>query len=138
MGDASNSTAAGAAPAAAKYSLRGWVVAHWQGELSLGDAFWTNGVILNLVIAAVDWGLDRLSGDYPTWPWIVVIAPFATFVLIVPIWQVVGIWRSARHFRGRQLHDGRHVGRWLWAVVACVLSFCWFLKTVAVAVDALR
>jgi len=91
-----------------------------------------------LVIAAVDWGLDRLSGDYPTWPWIVVIAPFATFVLIVPIWQVVGIWRSARHFRGRQLHDGRHVGRWLWAVVACVLSFCWFLKTVAVAVDALN
>jgi hypothetical protein len=143
MGDASNSTAAGdgVAPAAAEEPQRSWIVQHWRGELPLSDAFWFNGVVLNLVFDFLFWGWDNLAGDEPALPWAVAGLALLAFAVAVTPWQVVGVWRSVRRFPGRELPDGRHVGRWLWAITACVVSATWAvvaLAVVAAVFDALR
>lgn len=145
MGDASNSTAAGAAPAegggaapaTAEEPQRSWIGRHWRGELPLSDAFWFNGVVLNLVLEFLFWGLDRLAGDESLPGNVAGVALLAFGVAVAP-WQVVGVWRAARRFPGRCLADGRHVGRRLWSVAARVITVLWVLEVLAAIAEVFR
>lgn len=108
-----------------RYTWRAWIVAHWRGELSLGDAFWTNGVVLTLVFGFILWGLNHLPVDDSVWPRGPINVALLVFFFAMTFWQVVGVWRSARHFPGRRLHDGRYVGGWLWPNAARLMVLRW-------------
>lgn len=74
---------------------------HWRGELPLAVAWWVNGVALTAALLAL--GLN--GGRLGIGPLLATRAGFAAYLaaglvlfLLVPAWQVVGIFRAAdRH-----------------------------------------
>jgi hypothetical protein len=65
--------------------LKGYLVAHWQGGLSLARSFWLNGVVGYVVLVALVVGLRSYLPVYPS------MLAFVVFV----VWACVGITRSA-------------------------------------------
>lgn len=95
--------------------MRSYVGRHWRGEASLGRSFWLSFVLLELAVGA---GLHFLQPAEDgslladlAWMWLPM--PFLTALFV---WQVVGVWRSAR-----RTIEQRH--RWLWPRLAqgCVI-----------------
>ena len=93
--------------------LESYAGRHWRGELSLGQSFWVNLILLHAVLvlpawAAVQvWGESHASTLYP------VLKMYSFLLVAVRIWQVVGVWRAA----------GAHAdksGSSAWCVVARV------------------
>lgn len=68
---------------------------HWRGELSLPQSFWVNGLIIGFGWMVAFQPLVDLFIIAAWWFFIAWIADAATIV-----WQFVGIWRSARNYRG--------------------------------------
>lgn len=124
----------GTIPAVGEQPRGRWIGRHWRGELPLFDAFWINGVLVNIAFSILGWGENRLMGDDPHWLWVFIAVPMAVLMVPLTVWQVVGVWRSASHFPGRRLLDGRHVGRRLWSVTARVVALIWFVEMLAVVV----
>jgi hypothetical protein len=62
-----------------------YLVAHWQGELSLATSFWLNGVLAYAVLLAIVLGLRSYLPIYPA------LAVFLAF----SGWACVGVTRSA-------------------------------------------
>jgi hypothetical protein len=88
-----------------------FLVSHWQGDLSLGVAFWVMGALLTVVFL----GVLVVAGQFAE-------SNFANGALILTLfafsyplftWQVVGIWRSATKHRYRM-----HSGHTFWAGAA--------------------
>ncbi|MCC7258349.1 MAG: hypothetical protein IT486_08250 [Gammaproteobacteria bacterium] len=79
----------------------GYLMRHWRGELSLAVAWWINGVALTLGLLALSFNAQHL-GIAPllttrTGFAVYCMAGLALF-LLVPAWQVIGIFRTAdRH-----------------------------------------
>jgi hypothetical protein len=89
------------------------IAAHWRGELSLGLASWAIGVLLTLAIWLL---LEVVAKSFP----VEALGPIAIGLYLVgaipllfclPIWQSVGIWRSANNHTNRG-------GRSLWSTLA--------------------
>src|SRR5262245_8191534 len=77
-----------------------YLVRHWRGDLPLHVSYWINGVLTNVVAMAVLivpiilTHIDINYGGALGWG-----AFWATLILL-NLWQVVGIWRSAaRHIK---------------------------------------
>jgi hypothetical protein len=74
---------------------------HWRGELSLGVSWWVNGVLLTALTVALDLyggalGLDQQTDTRLGFSIYIAIGVF--LLLLVPAWQVIGIFRAAdRH-----------------------------------------
>jgi len=77
---------------------------HWRGDLPLAASWWLNCVGLT----ALSWWSARLAAA-AGWPlhletrigYAGYLTVFAAIALVIPCWQVVGLWRSAdRHVRG--------------------------------------
>lgn len=78
-----------------------YLIRHWRGELPLWVAWWLNGVGLtalslalegNLGALGLDRGLDSRAGVT------LFVAAGVVLLLLVPAWQVIGIFRAAdRH-----------------------------------------
>lgn len=90
--------------------MRGYVGRHWRGEASLGRSFWLGYVLLGLAAGA---GLRFLQPAEDSsvladlgWMWLPM-----PFLIALSVWQVVGVWRSAR----RTIQQRR---RWLWPRLA--------------------
>jgi hypothetical protein len=74
---------------------------HWRGELSLGVAWWVNGVGVTALTAVLELYGVALATD----SWVNTRGGFTVFIaagvillLLVPAWQVIGIFRAAdRH-----------------------------------------
>lgn len=99
-----------AAPAPAR--RHNYLLRHWRGELSLGVSFWVNGWLGDIPVVLLALG-TALAARIPGWLDAAMIGGAASWAIavLVSIWQLVGIWRSA----------GRHVGRGgrrLWARLA--------------------
>lgn len=94
-------------------SIRNLIKEHWQGELTLGFAYWVIGVgvtlLLSLLIFLVDKLLTILSINANFLGGVLIL--LCGFVLLITIWQLVGIWRSARYHTSRG-------GRVMWATAA--------------------
>ncbi len=90
--------------------MRSYLRRHWRGELSLGRSFWLNYVLLGVLLAvpAALIGIDEERGVLVDLLWIWLPLPIEAAVLV---WQVVGVWRSAR----RTVRERR---RWLWPRLA--------------------
>jgi hypothetical protein len=68
---------------------------HWRGEYSLPRSFWLHGVLLDSLLIAVSCLLWEGTGLYPDW----------LVFIVVGIWQIGGVWRSANR-RGGFLGKG--------------------------------
>jgi S1-C subfamily serine protease len=86
---------------------------HWRGELTLGAAYWGNGVLLAVVIGLVTGLFAKLVavGTNSVALGVFLAILFWTFFIPLFIWQVVGIWRSANRHTSRG-------GTWLAAALA--------------------
>jgi hypothetical protein len=89
-----------------------YLARHWRGELSLGVSYWVNGLLAQslgfALVLALATGLQRAKLK---WAWAISWTVTWLVIGIVVVWQVVGVWRSAR----------KHVaytGRVFWARTA--------------------
>lgn len=78
-----------------------YLIRHWRGELPLGVAWWLNGVGLTALSLALEMNLGALGlGQGPdTRAGVALfVAAGVLLLLLVPAWQVIGIFRAAdRH-----------------------------------------
>ncbi len=85
-----------------------YVARHWRGELSLPVSYWINGFLGNVgalvVIMLLGQGLDFKQEFRPAIALLVVTAIWAT-VLVVAIWQYVGVWRSATNYANKNVRS---------------------------------
>lgn len=71
---------------------------HWRGQLGLGLTWWVNCVLLTaLLVALVPWLAGALGfRSLDTRAGFLVVTGLRTLQLgLVPLWQLVGLWRSA-------------------------------------------
>ncbi|WP_426956232.1 hypothetical protein [Muricoccus radiodurans] len=87
---------------------------HWRGELSLGTAYWVNGVLVTLSCLALGEVLGAYLIGHAAGMSMGSIRSTLIGVIIFPaaltVWQLTGIWRSA------SLHTSRG-GKKSWAVI---------------------
>ena len=76
-----------------------YIKKHWKGDLPLSISFWVNLFLLNLVIAAIFYILDKSANSFypPNIARIFLIANIITIALIYP-WQIIGTWRSSTNY----------------------------------------
>lgn len=81
---------------------RNYLLRHWRGERSLPFAYWVNGALVGIGFVVALVVVFALCCDLlPTSPqtyFPVFSASYASIVMVA-IWQVVGIWRSATLYR---------------------------------------
>jgi len=79
-----------------------YIARHWQGELSLVTSFWVNGFLGNvvavLVVAAIYASTDLKDDFHPGIALASAILMWGALFAIM-LWQIVGVWRSATHYR---------------------------------------
>jgi hypothetical protein len=93
----------------------GFIRRHWRGELTLAKAYWGVGVLLTLLAIGVAYGFGaavRAANPSPVAGGIAMVG-FLSFLCIMTVWQLVGIWRAA----GGHI---RSTGRSVWGVLARV------------------
>ncbi|WP_266183676.1 hypothetical protein [Dyella humicola] len=75
----------------------GYIAAHWRGELSLAESYWLNGVLLGVAMVILESALLAwMKNSHPSLTSVLVIAAiYGAARLIMSVWQVVGILRSA-------------------------------------------
>jgi hypothetical protein len=103
----------------------GFIGTHWRGELTLAHAYWGVAFLLTIIVVA----LSKVFGDWlgqanlsPVFTGITLIS-FLSFLCVMTIWQLVGVWRSA----------GNHMkltGRKGWATIARLAVLLGVLRSV--------
>lgn len=96
---------------------RHYLVRHWRGELSLPVSYWLNGTVSGLVVGSVIGGLAHLinwQGDAEPVVWLLTLVASWMLAALLTIWQAIGIWRSAIHYR--------RSGKDFWGGVAQMLT----------------
>ena|SRR6202034_3398622 len=91
-----------------------YIARHWRGELSLPKSYWINGAIIGVVCRIVFTALlTGLVIGASTMPWMALLFVLVVAVnVVVVIWQIVGIWRSA----------GNYTGPKVWAILARIAA----------------
>lgn len=105
-----------------------WFGQHWRGELPLGQAYWLNGLLGNLIVVMVSGAFSIALSDYQPVMGLIGLITVWSVVFAVWLWQVVGIWRTA----------GAHVsrgGKAIWAVLAKIMVVIGTLQTANVFVN---
>lgn len=93
-----------------------FILKHWRGDYSLGFSYWIIGSLLSaVVIALTAWvgSTDEIRQLDPIATGLFILS-FYTFVVILTLWQFVGVWRSAEKHTQR----GGKAG---WAALAKVM-----------------
>lgn len=95
-------------PAAVRPPKVNYFVRHWRGELSLATSYWVNGLLAGIftvaAVAALTTLILRIRSNHVA---LMVAVSMWGVVLVVTLWQLVGIWRSA----SRPGADGK-TSRW--------------------------
>jgi hypothetical protein len=104
----------------------GFIRRHWRGELTLATAYWGVGVLLTLVAIGVAYGFGAAVGAANLSPVTggIAMVCFLSFLCVMTVWQLVGIWRAA----------GYHIrssGRSVWGVLARVAVVIGAVRSVA-------
>lgn len=103
-----------------------YVGRHWQGELSLPVSYFINGFLATLVAGTTMFAISAtLAVGYAPLSGLVAVVGIWSILLIISLWQFVGIWRSANN------HPKRG-GRVFWAGLAKFMVIVGVLQTAAV------
>lgn len=86
---------------------------HWQGDYSLPFSYWVIGLLLTGALVFSVSHLDKVvpTGDLGARASGILIVGVIGSLLLISVWQLVGIWRSATKHTSRG-------GRRLWSVLA--------------------
>lgn len=83
-----------------------YVGRHWHGELSLPISFWVNSVVLNIIFGLIVYFVVYAVARGGNVGWtIAILCVVISFSVVLSVWQLVGIWRSAdnhKHYTGRK------------------------------------
>lgn len=80
-----------------------YIVRHWRGELSLGQSFWVNTVVINMLCGAAFALLAHMLQAVPTPRMLLAyLIVQVVFVSVLVVWQARGCWLSA----GRHTEQG--------------------------------
>ena len=91
-----------------------YFVRHWRGDLSLGVSYWVNGLLISFFILFLVGVLTVLLGQMGLRIIALMALMLYALIMLVNVWQIVGIWRSASK------HEARG-GRRAWAIAAKVV-----------------
>jgi tetratricopeptide (TPR) repeat protein len=81
----------------------GYFTQHWRGRMPLGVAFWGNTIGLSIVFVALLFFVAALfiSSSQNEYLARAIVSPLVSVpALIVLVWAIVGLWRSARRYVG--------------------------------------
>lgn len=92
------------------------IARNWRGDLPLGVAFWVMSFGLSAVIYSVAYFVEFPPSTTPATLFLGVAGLWLVF-LAVSLWQLVGVWRSARRRRRERRSRGNGA---FWAVAAIV------------------
>lgn len=88
--------------AATRNKWNNYIARHWRGELSLPVSYWINGFLGNIiavfVIAGINAGTDIKNVFRPELALLSIILIWFT-ALSIFVWQIVGVWRSAKYYK---------------------------------------
>lgn len=92
---------------------RNFIARHWRGEYSLGVAYWLFGLLITVFVAALSMIVGELgdSLNLSGRAFGLLLLIYYAVVMVVSVWQIVGVMRSAF------AHSSRG-GRPFWAVMA--------------------
>ncbi len=105
---------------------RNFIARHWRGELSLPVSYWLNGTLGGLVVGFAIGGLSyviNLQADAEPLVWLLTLTATWISAALLTIWQAVGIWRSAIHYRRSGKHFWGGVAQMLTAVGILLLPY---------------
>ena len=116
-------------PAAIETLKKSYIGRHWRGDLSLPVSYFVNGVIggaVALIIVTI--ASELLFAETGPWSLFIGLATIWASVIIISVWQMVGIWRSSDR------HPSRG-GSVFWATVAKVMVVIGIFQTGVVIVQ---
>ncbi|CUA85042.1 Clp protease [Pseudidiomarina woesei] len=98
---------------------------HWQGDYSLGKAYWLIGVGLTCCLSLAAFALNSLLNQFAVAQSVysALVICLYSFTAVFTIWQLVGIWRSAKYHTSNG-------GRQGWATAAQVMVIVAALRAV--------
>lgn len=95
---------------------------HWHGDYSLGKAYWLIGVgltcCLSLLAYAINQLLTYLTVDSSSYG--AMVAGLYAFTAAFTVWQLVGIWRSAKYHTSNGGRQGWATAAQIMVVVAAL------------------
>lgn len=95
---------------------RGYIAAHWHGDLSLALSYWVNMVLVAVVARELLVWLGNLDWQHHSMVWATGVTAVAILsCLLVSVWQYVGVWRAA----GRSGSGWSVVAR-IMVVIGCI------------------
>lgn len=75
---------------------RGYVAAHWHGDLPLALSYWVNLMLVTLIARVLLAGLGALDWQRHPMNWAIAVTVIAVLIcLLINVWQYVGLWRAA-------------------------------------------
>lgn len=109
-----------------------YVGRHWNGDLSLPISFWLNGFVVNIVFGIIVFIAVRvIVGGGSLGAAIAILWLIVAFSIVLSVWQLTGIWRSAEKHKF-------FTGRKGWAIVAQVLVVLGWIGLVVNVFDSIR
>jgi hypothetical protein len=111
---------------------RNFVARHWRGEFPLGISYWVVDILSNVFAVVVIGLASALSqGTYEPFRLFLFYVLMWSFLTVLAIWQLVGIWRSAQRRRDERAALGK---RAVWAGLAKLMVCLGVLNTAAILI----
>jgi hypothetical protein len=93
----------------ARINCANYILRHWQGDLSLWVSYWVNGWLFGIGYLV---GLFLITNyPSPSITYAIGLSIVIALGLAMHVWQLIGLWRSARKHTERG-------GRTIWASLA--------------------
>ena len=114
-----------------------FLIRHWRGELPLAQALWLNGVALTaVIIGTANLSLvGRWQSAVDSRPeFFMLTACSAIFLIIIPVWQMRGLWRAADHHMN---HVGTILAGRGTQIIATILTLLAVLRVIGAGNDVI-
>ncbi|EKT4540376.1 zinc-ribbon domain-containing protein [Pseudomonas putida] len=93
-----------------------FIAKHWRGEYSLGVAYWLFGFLITIFVSVISFVVGELGSSLNlsgrAYGFLILI--YYALVILVSVWQIVGVMRSA------SAHSARG-GKQFWATMAMIM-----------------
>ncbi len=83
--------------------ISGYIKAHWNGEHSLEQSYWVNGVLVMLVLRLAAALIERGARDLTAETQVLTGFLYLAMSGAISVWVLVGIWRSAINSLAKKL-----------------------------------